>query len=414
VLAAAAGACHARGLDLTHAGACPYRTAAAWQGFLDRAAGNPAWVRTCDDDGCDTATYKAVKADVAAVFAQCEGLLADNPPVAACTERLRRFTASWLPLHDKTSYGFCADNAAYFAAQVAPGTPPGMMDPPSALLSAMPELDRVIDAARAKGWPYVLQRSCLGNERLYVVVPDPSGKLDQWIVMNVRDPKAVPTLVHTRVSFLAVQKTDAAGAPLPAVRVHFRDLLVQSSPGGAYRVENDERDNAKCYACHPSGVRRLLAARTPDLAAKPVLGEPGYPGDGPSDFAVERLAAMNARLSSYGLNDYTGQIAVADQGPALGAEEGCTKCHDGKHRGVLTVSTSRKQIEHKLLTELAMPPAPGLSDLLERRATKAPPLTAAEAATLDEAEATHARLLAALTASRAPALQRWLLETRCE
>jgi hypothetical protein len=418
VLAAAAGACEASEpapeLDLTHAGACPYRTAGAWQGFLDGAAGNDALEKTCDDDGCDTATYAAVEANIAGVFAQCAGLLADNPPIAACTDRLRRFTSSWLAQHDRTSYGFTTDNDAYFAAQVAPGAPSGMMTPPPALLSAMPDLEQVLDAARANGFPYVVQDSCLGNVRLFVLAPDPAGKFDQWTLMNLRADTQAPVLVHSRVSFLAVQKTDAAGVPLPAVRVHFRDLLVQSSPGGGYGVSSDATDNAKCYSCHPSGVRQLIERRTPELAAKPVSGEPGYPGDGPADFAFQRLTALNARLASYGLNDWNGQIVVADHGPALGAEQGCTACHDGQTRGVLTVSTSRKQLQHKVVAELSMPPTEGLTQLVERQAMNDPPLTSPEAAQLAAAEDAHAALLAGLTAARAPTLQRWLLETRCE
>jgi len=417
-LAAAAGACDAaepaRDLDLTHAGACPYRTAGDWQRFLDGAAGDDAWEKTCDDDGCDAATHDAVEADVAGVLARCEALLADNPPIAACTDRLRRFTASWLRQHDLGSYGFTTDNDAYFAAQVAPGVPSGMMTPPPALLSAMPDLEQVIDAARANGFPYAVQASCLGNVRLYVVTADPAGRFDQWTVMNLVADTAAPVLVHSRVSFLAVQRADAAGAPLPAVRVHFRDLLVQSSPGGAYSVTSDAADNAKCYSCHPSGVRQLVGVRTPGLAARPVLGEPGYPGDGPADFPFQRLGALNARLAAYGLNDYSGQIAVADHGPALGAEQGCTACHDGQTRGALTVSTSRRQLQHKVVAELAMPPAEGLTQLVEREALDDPPLTAAEEAALAAAEGAHAALLDGLVAARGPAVQRWLLDTRCE
>jgi hypothetical protein len=413
-VATAATACGPSGPDLTRAGDCPHRTAAEWQSFLDGAARSDAWEKTCDDDGCDAAAYDAVEAGVASVFARCADLLADNPPLDACADRLRRFTTSWLSQHDLSSYGFTTDNATYFAAQVAPDVPSGMMSPPTALLSAMPDLEQVIDAARARGWPYVVQASCLGNVRLYVVSPDPAGRFDQWTLMNLRADTSAPVLVHSRVSFLAVQETDAGGVSLPAVRVHFRDLLVQSAPGGAYTATSDAADNAKCYACHPSGPRQLLAMRTPALAARPVLGEPGFPGDGPADFPFQRLTAMNARIAAYGLNDYGGQIEVADHGPALGGEEGCTACHDGARRGVLTVSTSRKQLAHKVQAELAMPPTPDLPRLLERQTMNDPPLTTAEATTLADAEAAHASLLADLLSTRAPALERWLLEARCE
>jgi len=416
-LAAALGACDGResevGPDLTHAGACPFRTAGAWQAFLQDAAASPAWAKTCDDDGCDAATYDAVEADVASVFTQCAGLLLDNPPLAACTDRLRRFTSSWLQQHDLTSYGFTDDDAAYFAAQVAPGVPQGMMVPPPALLSAIPDLDAVILAARNRGFPYVVQASCLGDQRLFVVTPDPAGRFDQWTLMNLV-PGTSPAQVYGRVSFLAVQKTDAAGAPLPAVRVHFRDLLVQSSGGGAYGVTSDPQDNAKCYSCHVSGARHLIATRTPSLAAKPILGEPGYPGDGPADFAFQRLTAMNDRLASYALADWNGTIVPADHGPALGTTQGCTACHDGVVRGVLTVSTSRKQLARKVVTELAMPPAAGLTELVERQAMADPPLTPADTAALAAALATHATLLADLEAASAPALEGWLRETPCE
>jgi hypothetical protein len=161
-------------------------------------------------------------------------------------------------------------------------------------------------------------------------------------------------------------------------------------------------------------VRHLLAVRTPSLAAKPVLGEPGYPGDGPTDFAFQRLGAMNDRLASYGLADWNGTIVPADHGPALGVEQGCTACHDGTIRGALTVSTAQKQLAHKVVAELAMPPAAGLTQLVERQVMNDPPLTAAEAADLAGAQTAHASMLADLEATRAPALERWLLETPCE
>ena len=413
-LALLAGACGAPepDLDLTHAGACPFHTAAAWQGFLDGAAENDAWVKTCDADGCDSATYHAVETAVAEPLAACAALLADNPPIAVCADRLRRFTASWLQQHDLTSYGFTSANDAYFAAQTGPDVPLGTITPPAALLSAMPDLAQVIAAARAHGFPYLIQTSGLGNVRFYALTADPAGRFDQWTVMNLRAD--TPSQVHTRVSFLAVQKTDAAGAPLPAVRLHFRDLLVEPSADGGYQVSSDLADNAKCYSCHPSGVRQLVGRRTANLAAKPILGELGYPGDGPPDFAFQRLGALDARLASYGLPDWSGQIVVADHGPALGAEQGCTQCHDGHARGVLTVSTSGKQLQHMVSAELAMPPTDGLTALVERRETNDPPLTAAEAEELAAAESAHAALLSDLEAARAPALRRWLLATGCE
>jgi hypothetical protein len=43
-----------------------------------------------------------------------------------------------------------------------------------------------------------------------------------------------------------------------------------------------------------------------------------------------------------------------------------------------------------------------------------PPLTPTDAAALDAAEAAHASTLADIEAASAPALLRWLTETRCE
>src|SRR4051812_30530077 len=106
VAAAVTASCQgAREPDLTRADMCPYRTAAEWQSFLERAAEGEQWVKTCDDEGCDAAALHAVEANVASVFQQCAALLSDNPPLAACTDHLRRFTSSWLEQHDKLSYG---------------------------------------------------------------------------------------------------------------------------------------------------------------------------------------------------------------------------------------------------------------------------------------------------------------------
>jgi hypothetical protein len=390
VIATSTAACGARSLDvggpdLTHLGACPLRTPGEWQAFVARTAQGPQWVETCDDGVC-TQPYQAVEETVASVFQQCAGFLAYNPSIDACANNLRRFTSSWMQQHDRDTYGFTKRNDAYFAAQSGPDMPEGMMVPPATLLAPMPNLASVEDAARSNGWPWVVQDSCLGNVRIYFLRADPLGRFDQWILMNLR-AGTMPVEVAGRVSFLAVQKTDAAGTLLPAVRVHFRDYLVKPSPGGGYSLTSDALDNAKCYSCHPSGVRRLIGERTPDLDAKPVMGEPM---NVPMDFAFQRLTALNARLASYGLNDWNGDIVVEDHGPALGAAQGCTACHDGHIRGVLTVSTSQRQLKHKVVTELSMPPTPGLT------------------------EQEHAALLADLEAASQPELEAWLQQTRCD
>jgi hypothetical protein len=372
-------------------------------------------VTTCDDGGCNGASTSDVETNVARVFDKCEDVLADNPKLRACTDRLRRFSARWLEQHDGLSYGFSNSNADYFAAQTAPDVPQGMMSPPMELLAAMPSLTQVEEVARASGLHYVEQASAIGGTRLFVLKPDPSGLYDQWTLMNLR-PGVSPAEVSSRVSFLAVQKTDAQGTPLAAVRVHFRDYLVTKTSPDAVSLTSDASDNAKCYSCHASGVRQLIAMRTPSLDARAVLGEPGY-SDGatvPKDFATQRLRAMNERLRSYGLNDWNGQIVTADFGPPLGEGQGCTACHDGKQRGALTVATSQKQLRQKVEIELTMPPASGLSELVERSQTHDPPLWADELATLDAAKGAHKALLAQMIAASAPALEDWILQTPCE
>ena len=402
--------CAAHGPDLTHLGPCPFRTADEWQAFLARTAARPEWLETCNDAPC-APSFGAIQAEVAPVFAQCAAFLADNPPLEACTDRTRRFLRSWLDQHAPDSYGFTSPDDAYFAKGTAPEAPAGMTTPPAPLLAAMPLLSDVEGVARQNGWPYVVQRSGLGGVRLFVLTADPSGRFDQWTLMNLRTGTA-PAEVHALLSFLAVQKADAAGTGLPAVRVHFRDYVVAPF-GPGFSLTSDPRDNAKCYACHPSGARTLIATRTPDLAADPVQGEPGFPGQAPPGFADQRLRALNERLLGYGLCDWNGDVAVADHGPALGGAEGCTACHDGKIRGPITAATSRTQLRRRVVDQLAMPPTPALPELVERQAMSDPALTPAEQKQLADARDGHASLLDGLEASSAPALEAWLLATSC-
>ncbi len=405
--------CGEHGAPPAPEGACPYHTPAEWQAFVDRWAADPRWVQTCEDGYCDAGLREQVGAEVRRVFDQCQDLLAQRPALAACTANLRRFTPRWMEQHSPDSYGFTLANRAYFAAQEAPGEPPGMMLVPPELVLAIPDVARVTAACREHGWRWLVQTSCLGVVRLFVALPDPEGPFDRWMLLNLSagDGGALAVDVDRTMSFLAVQKRDAAGAALPRVRLHFRDYTLTAAAPGGYRLTLDEATPTKCYACHPSGVRQLLPRRTASLDAAPVRGEPDAPSPG---FGERRLRELNALLGSYGLPDWNGLVAVDDLGPPLGKDTGCTACHDGRTRGRLTAATSEAQLDEKVDHELAMPPEPALPLLLERSEMGDPPLDAPEEARLAEARRAHRALDAQVQGARAPALREWLGAVRCE
>jgi hypothetical protein len=428
LLTAAVTACGGQHVSLpVPGGDCPYHTAGEWQSFLDHWASDPRWVKTCEEGGCDDTFVRAVDEDVRKVFDRCADLLAQSPGLAACTGNLRRFTPGWMHQHSPDSYGFSVDNRTYFAAQEAPGEPAGMMIPPPDLVAAVPDVAKITAVCRSNGWEYLEQASCLGASRLFVLVTDPGGRFDQWILLNLYEytpgPDAAPAVdVGRTVSFLAVQKQDAGGHALPRVRLHFRDYTLAKTPDhdGYHLTLGVENNTTKCYACHPSGTRQLIPRRTPLLHAAPVRGEPGYgevsasvSTSMPAGFGLQRLAELNRRLGSYGPPDWNGLVDVPALGPAIGKESGCTRCHDGSYRGVLTVATSETQLDEKVDYELAMPPAPGLLDLLERSELTNPALTRAEEKLLEEAREAHRRLDEKVHAGRAPALRQWMLETQC-
>jgi hypothetical protein len=372
-------------------------------------------VSTCEDKTCDAADYRLVNDEVQAVLERCAGVIAREPAIARCTRNLRDFTPRWLAQHSPDSYGFTVDNHTYLTAQEAEDAPRGMMRPPPALVAALPRRARLETVARENGWKYLTHDSALGGARTFVFIPDPEGRYDQWMLLNFVHGEQPEISPETPMSFIAVQKKGPDGRALPAVRVHFRDYTPVRGEGG-YTLELEETSNGKCYACHPSGVRQLIPRRTRILEAAPVKGEPGYDpsgGPAPQGFAYSRLQELNARLRSYGLPDWNGRIVPEHHGPALGAREGCLGCHDGRSRGLLTVSTSLQQIGRKIHDELAMPPEAGLKELLERSERKDPPLSPEEHKRLEEAFVAHARLDRELSASRLPALKRWLLEAPC-
>ncbi|MES1182173.1 MAG: hypothetical protein ABUL60_00085, partial [Myxococcales bacterium] len=235
---------------------------------------------------------------------------------------------------------------------------------------------------------------------LFVNVVDADDRFEQWLLLGVV-PDEDAFAPGAILSFLAVQKQNADGSPLAAPRLHFRDYVLNDSDG-AWQAQLPEFNDGKCYACHGSGVRQLL------------------PFPSASTSSAERLASLNQRLGSYGLPDWNGTIEAANYGPALGAELGCTHCHDGRVRGPLTVFTSEGMLYQKVVEQLSMrgfdgtgpvPDEPAMQ-LLERQRSGA--LTDDQARTLARAQAEHEADYAALVASRLPSLQAWLLQTACD
>jgi hypothetical protein len=404
---------------------CPLKTPSDWQHFLEAAVEDETWVTTCSDHGNCAELVGAFSArlekSLLDVLALCESDVADNPPIASCTANLRRFVPAWLRQHAPDSYGFRPDNGSYLAAQTGPDVPGGMMNPPEAYLAALPERAALEEAARTNGWPYLTHDSGLGGVRTFVTVADPARRFDQWMVVGL-DPTASFVPTPAIMSFISVQKKDRAGNDLEKVRIHFRDYVV-SNTEGAFKLELPETFAGKCYACHTSGMRLLIPTRESVAASAPVRGEAGYGVAGVDpDFGLERLSSLNQRLLSYGLPDWNGTIDAADHGPPLGKTLGCTECHNGANRGVLTVSTSEGMLRQKVVDQLSMR-APGIDKsvpdepamaLLVREKTGDPPLSATEQAALARARSEHWADYQAIVAERFPAWKAWVLDERCE
>ncbi len=403
---------------------CPLKSPSDWQRFLETTVADETWVRTCSDLGnCQEllgAFASHVRTDVLDVLDLCTSDLAANPAIGSCTARLRRFVPAWMQQHGSDSYGFRQDNHSYLASQSGPDQPTDMMNPPAELLGALPDRVRIEEAARANGWPYLTHDSGLGGVRTFINVLDAENRFEQWMVVGLEDNTRVSN--PAIMSFIAVQKKDGGGRELPRVRMHFRDYLVTQAEG-SWKLELPESYNGKCYACHASGMRLLIPTRESIAESAPVKGEEGYGQPTvATDCGLRRLVAFNQRLLSYGVPDWNGTLEPGDHGPPLGKGLGCTLCHDGSFRGVLTVSFSEGMLWQKVVGQLSMrSPRDGKSvpdqrsmSLLEREKTGVPPLSTDEASELDQARADHLADYDAIVQDRFSSWRAWVLEQPCD
>jgi hypothetical protein len=401
------------------------KTPSDWQRFMDTSTmGNDGWVKTCSIENCQDAVGAfslRIQTDVLDVLALCTDDLAENPSIARCTANLRRFIPAWKRQHAVGSYGFTQDNHEYLAAQTSPDKPAGMMDPPAAILVALPKRATIEEAARTHGWPYLTHDSCFGGIRTFVTVADPEDRFEQWMLVGLGAGTA-EVADNSIMSFIGIQKRDAAGKYLERIRLHFRDYILSNAEGG-WRLVLPEMHDGKCYACHSSGMRLLVPTHESVVASAPVRGEPDFgAGNVPADFGFRRLVALNQRLLSYGLPDWDGAIDPADHGPPLGASLGCTTCHDGMFRGILTVSADERMLQQKVVDQLSMRsfgPGKSVPDetaiaLLDREKIGRPALAPEEQAALERARAEHLTDYQALVSDRFPRWRAWMLEERCE
>lgn len=390
---------------------CPLQTAQAWQQFLDTTADRPEWVETCEDSVCDAKFFAYVDKNVHKVLEKCRSYLDSHQELNSCTQNLQRFLPAWMDQHNSSSYGFNVDNHTYLSAQEGPDKPPGMMKIPDAIATALPDQKKVQEVARMNGWKYLTHDSALTGIRTFIYIPDPQGRFDQWMLLNLRSVDQKNISKSTPVSMVAVQKKTASGEDLPQIRLHFRDYTLEEVASHPH-LELNETANGKCYSCHANGMRQLIPRRTAVLEAKPVKGEAWFGRDAP-DFSYHRLVEFNKIIRRYGTVDWDHKIIPADHGPMLGETQGCTSCHNGVSRGRLTVSTSVGQLNQKLVKELSMPPDGRVLRWLERSEMKNPPLSGNEAAEF-KGMIHHGRLvMASFLESRFPELKKWLQEKPC-
>src|SRR4051812_17436100 len=76
---------HPRLLGSTPSNICPLRTPEEWQEFLEGAADDEGWARTCEDSPCDEEYYEFVGRNIYGTFERCAEFLRAHPAIAECT-----------------------------------------------------------------------------------------------------------------------------------------------------------------------------------------------------------------------------------------------------------------------------------------------------------------------------------------
>lgn len=316
--------------------------------------------RTVNDEIADCA-------DNAEFIAKCQ----------SCVSKLERFSI------EQSKYsrsggrshgmGMIQSNSEYLAAQEDKSRyPKGMMKIPQELVAVENEaLTGAVTAAgywdlftqnfqgsvwaalEAQGWKRLVYYSRTvpnppfsSMRRLLIFIPGDS--FDRWIQFTLPDVTRNREANEQLVDFIAVQKVSIEGEILSTPQLHFRQYTRRYTGNRLSQLDLRSGTGDKCYSCHPSGMRPL----------SPEIG---------SVMSADQWSVMNFyndKMASYGKAGWAGGLNIADHGPALGKNLGCTRCHgEGKERGPITWTFLNfgkimgiNSTMHKVAQDLSMPP----------------------------------------------------------
>jgi hypothetical protein len=385
---------------------CTLSTPADWQGFVDRSAGKLIEARFDDVNGFGSPTQQQAAGAVLAELKRCAAGVKASPAIAACTARLATFARSQEKRNDRSTMGFGKDNASYLASHETPDKPQGLMTFPEPLASGAQEtLEDLETTALEHGWLYAIQRSALTRGPRAIIYIK-GAQFDQWVVYDAEAGGEIARVP----SIIGIWKTDAAGNPFASPKIYFRDIFLTGA-GNASPTTPLVEDGAKCYACHPNGLRPLIPFQTQFTGAKPAGNEAQLPPQAREALGLRRIQQLNQVMASYGILDPDGHYSVAEQGPALGKSQGCVLCHNGANRDALTYYSMVSQVRQKLVDELSMPPSTHLTQLLTKQQQNR--LTEAELGELDATIAARAKMFDKFEADRPLAVKQWLTATSC-